>query len=348
MTSDGVGPSKPETPGRRDRRVAGDDDGVVEIQNAGVQVGNARHRQALGDHRRLAGVARSEHRTGRLEFEGIAPIGRFALRVDAAGEDTARRAEQERRRFEHERAVGHVPAQPDRRFVEEDALALLAEAQDAGAEVDPGGGVLDRPVPGKADVGPPVNGDIGGEQAVLVAERGDDIGQHELRNDHRHDVAAGRGIADALHRGGPAAAEAGRGERRGDPGRRTVDRDIEVGAGEAALRPVGRVEHRNRGVDDGETLEAGVDGIFEVRFDATIDLIERGEDFREAAVGEPIGPLVGQRRDLALLAAGSGGVADVDRTVGGAHERDLRVVQFDLFDDGAKPEKSVRIDREAR
>ncbi len=305
-------PFETDAAGRCDRRVLCDDDGIVEIDHPRLQVGDAGDRHPLRDHRRLAGVLRRQNSAWRLELEDVAAVGNLALGVDTSRDNATRLPEEERRGFEAELAVRHVPAELHRRLIEEDALTLLAESQDTGTEIDPGSGILDRAVRLEPDVGAAVERYVRGEEAAFASEPRDHVGEHQLRKLERHDMTARRRIPHAFHRRIPPSSESGRREGCGDGRRFGVDRQAEVRAGEPPLRAVAGVEHRNGRVDHGEPLEAPRDRRFELRLDPAVDLVERGKDFGKAAVGEAVGCVVGERCGFAELGSRRGGVTDVN------------------------------------
>ena len=106
-------PVEAEAAGRRHRGILrATMTAFSKLSDPRLQVGDAGDGDTLRDHRRLAGIARGEYRARRLELEGVAAVGRVALRRDRAGDDAARLAEIERRRIEDQRLVRRRPSGP--------------------------------------------------------------------------------------------------------------------------------------------------------------------------------------------------------------------------------------------
>ncbi len=216
----------------------------------------------------------------------------------------------------------------------------MSEADDARAEVEPRARVLHDAVLVELDVRPSIERDVHRHRPGRVTEARQHVGDGQLREHHRQRVLAGGGVDVAVDARGPTAAVAGGGEVHRQRRRSAIDRDAEVGVGEAPLLPAGRVPHLDRRIDQRQPLESGFDRRVDRRLDATIDDLQRAEEVREpAARGTACrGPW---RRGVDRI-----GVTEPHAAVGRADERDLRAAQFDLPDIDAESEQRQRIDGE--
>ena len=304
----------------------------------------------IGGERRHIGIARGKHRAPRLEVEGVATEARVAVRPDRPGHHALGVAEEEGRRLDDDDPVLHVPAQFYGRLVEEHrfpAVRTVAEGDVAGADVEADRGLFHRPVGAELRRDASVEGDVGGHAARRLAEPREDVDQRQFRKDPGHDVAAGRRIGRPLERRRPAPAIAGRREIRRHVAGRRVDRNADIGIGEAALLQQRGVPQLDVAANEGELEEARLDGPLERLLQTAIEDAEGGEEIGESAVRH-VGGRIGLGSFTRQRRVDRGGVAEIDRAVVGADERNVGAGQFHRARDELEPEEPERVDRDTR